>query len=213
MTMAGAGRLPRLLVTGFEPFPGAPVNPTESLVREFVAHPPNLAGMSAFRAALLPVDYRTIGSRLSAIGRDFVPDIAIHFGLAAGCGGFRLERVARNRFEGAKLDNHGIAPVDGPICAAASMLAPTLPLQSIHDALTSENLPVEWSDDAGGYLCNMAMTLSLAGTCDGFSPNMSGFIHVPLAGEGARLSETRLLHGAAIIAKAALIEWRAVYSS
>ncbi len=213
MTAAKRNRLPRLLITGFEPFAGAPVNPTEFLVRALADDPLGFAGMSAFRAALLPVDYRAIGSMLSDLGGNFAPDIAIHFGLAAGCGGFRLERVARNRFEKARPDNLGVAPADGPICAAGPVLTPTLPLEPIHDALTAAHLPVEWSDDAGGYLCNMAMTLSLAGTCAGFSPAMSGFVHVPLTGERTRLSEAQLLKGAAVIAKAALRVWRTGYSS
>ena len=38
-----------------------------------------------------------VAQRLSEIGHAFRPDIAIHFGLAQSCSGFRLERVARNR--------------------------------------------------------------------------------------------------------------------
>ena len=64
-TAAGEKDLPRVLVTGFEPFPGAPVNPTQWLVERLRNEPPSLRGMAAFRAELLPVDYRAIGPRLS----------------------------------------------------------------------------------------------------------------------------------------------------
>ncbi len=74
-----------------------------------------------------------------------------------------------------------------------------LPLDAIHDALSAQGLPVEWSDDAGAYLCNMVMTLSLAKACEGFAPAMSGFIHVPLTGEGEPLDMAQLLLGARII--------------
>lgn len=192
---------PRLLVTGFEPFPGAPVNPTQWLVARLQAEPPELGAADAFRAELLPVDYRVIGERLSAIGRDFAPDIVLHFGLARTAAGFRLERVARNRFEAARPDNYGHSPEDGPICAAPPVLPSTLPLDAIHAALTDAGLPVEWSDDAGGYLCNMAMTLTLAGACDGISPRISGFVHVPPIGPGSSLSEAGFERGARLIAE------------
>ena len=52
---------PRVLVTGFEPFPGAPVNPTEWLVGRLSGMPPAIAGMRAFRAEMLPVAYAVAG--------------------------------------------------------------------------------------------------------------------------------------------------------
>ena len=198
---------PRLLVTGFEAFPGAPVNPTEWLVGRLLAKPPELSGISAFRAELLPVDYRRIGARLEAIGRDFAPDIAVHFGLAQRATGFRLERTADNRFQSARPDNSGYCPDDGPICAAAPALASTLPLEPIHAALTDAGLPVEWSEDAGGYLCNVVFTLSAAHACDGFAPSMTGFVHVPPSGPGCALSLPQLARGAHIVLRTAVSAW------
>ncbi|MFI0843295.1 hypothetical protein [Mesorhizobium sp. IMUNJ 23232] len=204
---AGAKNLPRVLVTGFEPFPGSPVNPSQRLVERLRNEPPALNGMAAFRAELLPVDYRAVGRRLSEIGKDFSPDIALHFGLAHGCGGFRLERLGRNAFANAKPDNSGFAPPDGPICEAPVVLSSRLPLQAIHDALTAEGLPVLWSDDAGGYLCNAVLTLSLAAACEGFSPRASGFIHVPMVGEGCSLSEADFLRGFGVVLRTVVNGW------
>jgi pyroglutamyl-peptidase len=189
----------RVLVTGFEPFPGAPVNPTEWLVEELRRDPPVLDGIAAFRAEVLPVDYAKVGPRLSEIGREFRPDIAIHFGLAAECSGFRLERVARNSFAGARADNAGALPEARAICDGPETLPSGLPLDAIHDALAAAGLPVEWSDDAGAYLCNMVFTLSRAHACEGFTPAMSGFVHVPPMGEGKPLGDTQLLAGARAI--------------
>ncbi|MDN5929296.1 MAG: pyroglutamyl-peptidase I [Hyphomicrobiales bacterium] len=189
----------RVLVTGFEPFAGAPVNPTEWLVGELRRDPPALDGIAAFRAEVLPVDYAKVGPRLSEIGREFRPDIAIHFGLAAECSGFRLERVARNSFAGARADNSGAVPQASDICEGPETLASTLPLAAIHDRLRAGGLPVEWSDDAGAYLCNMVFTLSRAHACQGFAPEMSGFVHVPPTGEGKPLGNAQLLAGARII--------------
>lgn len=199
--------LPRVLVTGFEPFPGAPFNPTEWLAAQLAEAPPAIAGIGAFRAEVLPVSYAAVGPRLTEIGRDFAPDIAIHFGLARDCAGFRLERVARNRFAALHADNEGVMPAAGPICAGPETFASSLPLDAIHAALAAAGLPVEWSDDAGGYLCNTVFTLSLARAAPGFAPRMSGFVHVPLvapeteaaAAPSCGFDRTMLLGGAALI--------------
>ncbi len=208
MTAAGVTtRPPRILVTGFEPFPGAPVNPTEALVTRMREKPPSL-GTIDFRAEVLPVDYASVGPRLTAIAAAFQPDIALHFGLAAECGGFRLERQARNRLIAAKPDNRGVVPADGPICAGPEILAATLPLGDIHAALTAAGLPASWSDDAGGYLCNAVLTLSLAKACDGFAPSMSGFVHVPDVGDGMALSAADFDRGVEIILSVIIATWR-----
>ncbi len=210
--MAGneAGTLPRVLVTGFEPFPGAPVNPTEALVFSLREAPPRIAGVGAFRAEVLPVDYAAIGPCLSRIGGEFAPDIAIHFGLALESSGFRLERLARNRFAADRPDNSGQHRSQGAICRGAALLPSNLPLAAIFDRLTAAGLPVEWSDDAGGYLCNMVFTLSRAHACENFVPAMSGFIHVPLTGPGTayRLSDEELAAGANAIIAACCEAWR-----
>ncbi len=199
----------RVLVTGFEPFPGAPVNPTEKLVAALRANPPAFDGMAAFRAEILPVDYDTVGPRLSAIGRDFSPDIAIHFGLATECAGFRLERLARNRFEADRPDNAGILRDAGAVCDGPETLPSGLQLEAIHARLAGLGLPVEWSDDAGGYLCNTVFVLSRAHACVGFAPQMSGFVHVPLTGEGAEfpLSDAGLMAGALAIVGECVGAW------
>lgn len=203
-------RPPRILVTGFSVFPGAPVNPTEALAGILNDEPP--AGVEAFRADVLAVEYATIADRLSAIGREFLPDIAIHFGLARECSGFRLERVARNSHDGARPDQSGALPSAVRVCAGPDRLASTLPLDLIAKRLEGAGLPVEWSDDAGGYLCNTVFTLSAAHACDGLRPVMAGFVHVPPLKEAepdhaAAMAIDDLVAGANIVIAACIDEW------
>ena len=102
-------------------------------------------------------------------------------------------------------DNLGFIPEVGPICAGPETLESRLPLNAIHKELSAAGLPVEWSDDAGGYLCNAVFTLSLARGAEDFHPAMSGFIHVPLLSETGKDAPTRpfeqhtLLAGAKIV--------------
>jgi len=212
MAVAGGNkRLPRVLVTGFSVFPGAPVNPTEALVGLLRETPP-ADGVAAFRAEVLAVEYDGLAARLSAIGQDFAPDIAVHFGLARTARGFRLERVARNSLRQARPDNAGRLPQAETICAGPETWASTLPLDAIAADLSAAGLPVEFSDDAGGYLCNMAFALSRSGTCAGLAPAMSGFVHVPpLAGTGLageiEMTLDDLAKGARIILARCCREW------
>jgi pyroglutamyl-peptidase len=214
---AGGTNLPsrpaRILVTGFSVFPGAPANPTEALVGILRDEPPMDERMEAFRAEVLAVEYATIADRLSAIGREFLPDIAIHFGLARECSGFRLERVARNSNAAARPDQAGSMPSAERVCAGSDTFASTLPLGLIADRLRQGGLPVEWSDDAGGYLCNVVFTLSLAHACDGLRPAMAGFVHVPPLkeaepGNPAAMPIDDLVAGARIIIAACVEAWR-----
>ena len=204
---------PRILVTGFGPFPGAPDNPTAWLVSELAANPPAGEGIAAFHAEMLDVEYDLVGPRLSQLGASFAPDIAIHFGLAAEASGFRLERVARNSHAGARPDNAGRLPPSLRICDGPDTLPSTLPLEAIAAALESSGLPVQWSDDAGGYLCNTVFVLSRFHACKGLRPTMSGFVHVPLlAGqEGAKpgaMNADDLLRGARLVIAATLAAQR-----
>lgn len=203
---------PRILVTGFGPFPGAPENPTSWLVSQLAANPPGGEGIGAFHAEELEVEYGRVGPWLSDLGGAFAPDIAIHFGLAAEASGFRLERVARNSHAGARPDNAGRLPPSVRICAGPQMLASSLPLEAISQGLATAGLPVEFSEDAGGYLCNTVFVLSRFHACEGLRPAMSGFVHVPLlAGQpGARagaMTPDDLLRGARLIVAASAAAW------
>lgn len=208
----------RILLTGFSVFPGAPVNPTEALARVLADDPPAGDGIEAFRAGVLAVDYAGIQGQLSAIGREFLPDIAIHFGLARDCAGFRLERLARNTHADARPDQSGALPATVQVCAGPETLPSTLPLDLVAERLLYAGLPVEWSDDAGGYLCNTVFMLSLAHACVGLRPAMGGFIHVPPLKEAEPANPSAmgiddLVAGARIVVGACADAWRAGHAA
>jgi len=205
---------PRVLITGFSVFPGAPVNPTEALVARLKKKPPALPGMAGFRAELLAVEYGSVGARLEEIAAAFAPDIAIHFGLALECTGFRLERLARNGIYASRADNAGVLPEQGCIMDGAGDLPSTLPLEAIAARLGAVGLPVSWSDDAGGYLCNYLFYLSCGPACPSFAPRMSGFVHVPPMREGDAdpsnaMSLDDIEAGAGLIVESCVAEWLA----
>ncbi|HTV69357.1 MAG TPA: pyroglutamyl-peptidase I [Rhizobiaceae bacterium] len=170
---------PRVLVTGFGAFPGTPVNPTEALVAELEARKGEFTDRCELATALFDVDYRALPARLEGLASPLSPDIAIHFGLSAQAAGFQLERLAKNEIRPNSPDNAGFIPGRGTICDLDESFGSTLPLEAIHAALTAKGLPVAYSDDAGGYLCNFLFYHARSGLCSAFTPHMAGFIHVP----------------------------------
>jgi pyroglutamyl-peptidase len=177
-TGQGAAR-PRLLVTGFGPFPGAPVNPTEALIDALRADPGPAAGMAEIMLEVLPVEYETVPRRLAAIAESFRPDIAVHFGLSERAPGFTIERLARNEIAAGRPDNAGRLMEASCIVEGGDPLPTTLPAEEIGSALAAAGLPVTFSDDAGGYLCNYIFYLSCDRRCGAFAPDVAGFVHVP----------------------------------
>jgi pyroglutamyl-peptidase len=173
----------RMLVTGFSAFPRAPINPTETLVGMIDAARPDLAPGVELMARVLPVEYARAPALLSEIGRDFRPDIAVHFGLADSARGFRLERTARNRSSVLAPDAAGMRPDQMRICPGPATIRSALPLQAIEQELSAKGLPVQVSGNAGAYLCNHVFYLSRSGSVADFRPPMSGFVHVPFLDE------------------------------
>jgi pyroglutamyl-peptidase len=141
----------RVLVTGFEPFDGGAVNPSQRLVEELAAAPP--AGVE-LETAVLPVAYAHSADALLSAFRKAAPDVVICFGQADGRTEISVERFAHNHDSVDPVDNDGVssgAEIDpaGPVAYRS-----TLPVAEIVAALRAEGIPASESWDAGGFLCN-----------------------------------------------------------
>lgn len=200
---------PRILITGFGPFPGAPVNPTEALIARLDAAPDQLATLGELQTEVLEVTYGSVPTRLATLGESFAPDIAIHFGLSARAHGFTLERLARNEIARDRPDNAGGQPESAEITPGGQAFASTLPLAAMAAGLEAAGLPRSWSDDAGGYLCNYLFYLACSPDFSDFRPRMAGFIHVPPIGDGpGRLSLDEMVKGAERIIGICVDHWQ-----
>lgn len=187
---------PRLLVTGFGPFPGAPENPTGPLVTALGDEPPEAFGASALRVAVLKTEYRASWATLRRLYASFAPDVVVHFGLAARSESIRIECLALNGLDPTKPDAIGNAP-SSVVRAGAETLLSTFPVNAIERTLKRAGLPVTLSNDAGKYVCNATLYRSLHAAPAGRSV---GLIHVPLIGAGGVTFE-RLYAGARALLK------------
>jgi pyroglutamyl-peptidase len=166
-----------VLVTGFEPFGGSTVNPSQQLV---VALDGDVA------KALLPVSYARAADALRKAIVEHEPEVVICFGQADGRTGISIERFAHNLDEATTTDNDEApgsgAPIDpgGPVAYPSS-----LPVDEVVAALREEGIPAAPSRDAGGFLCNHVFYVLMRTIEQQARGTRGGFVHVPLLPEQA----------------------------
>jgi pyroglutamyl-peptidase len=167
-----------VLVTGFEPFGGAEVNPSQLLVEALAADPPE--GVELVHA-VLPVSYARAATALRDAVRAAEPELVVCFGQADGETGLRIERFALNLDDAGVPDNEGVPGSAGPIDPDGPVAYRSgLAVDEIVAALREAGVPAEPSRDAGGYLCNHAFYV-LMRLCEQERPAArGGFVHVPL---------------------------------
>lgn len=168
----------RLLVTGFGAFPGAPRNPTEEIVDALAKAVSLRRSGTDLVFRVLPTQYAVLDTwhdELDAIR----PDAILHFGLAVGARGIRVETRAMNAVCPYRTDAAGRTPPRIIDPHGPAIRRVTMPLERLQAGMAQSGLPVRRSQDAGAYLCNAIMYASLA-WCAGQRQAYAVFIHVPL---------------------------------
>jgi pyroglutamyl-peptidase len=152
-----------VLVTGFEPFAGDPVNPSGDAARLLDGQV--IAGRRV-HGVVLPCVFATAPAALRAAIEATRPEMVLCLGLAASRLGFQPERVAINLVDARIPDNAGAQPVDEPVIAGAPAAAFTdLPVKAMVAALVAAGHGAAVSYSAGTFVCNQvffALTQALA---------------------------------------------------
>lgn len=169
----------RVLLTGFEPFGGASLNPSQELVRVLSADPPTVVDL---RTAVLPVEFGAAADQLLALVHEVAPDVVIATGQAEGRREMSWERVAVNLDDARIPDNAGATRSDESIVhGGPSAYFTTLPVKEMVEAVRAAGVPAGLSLSAGTFVCNhvfYALAHHLRDT------NVrSGFLHLPLIPE------------------------------
>ena len=166
----------RILLTGFEPFGKATLNPSSEIVKQ-------ISGENIV-TAILPVAYAQSAERLLQLIAEHNPDVVICLGQAEGRTQITPERIAINLDDARLADNEGVMrnemPIvlDGPVAYES-----TLPVKEIVKAINNAGVPAAVSLSAGAFLCNHVFYVAQ----DHFKGTKvrSGFVHVPLMDEQA----------------------------
>jgi pyroglutamyl-peptidase len=166
----------KILLTGFEPFGKATLNPSGEIVKQ-------ISGENIV-TAILPVAYAQSAERLLALISEHNPDVVISLGQAEGRTQITPERIAINLDDARLADNEGVMRIDQPILVGGPVAyESTLPIKSFVERIKAQDVPAAVSLSAGAFLCNhifYVMQNNFAGT-----HMRSGFVHVPLMDEQA----------------------------
>ena len=170
----------RILVTGFDPFGGEPVNPA----LEAILRLPARLGPHMIERRPLPTQFHRSLDVLGDAVRTVRPDILLCVGQAGGRTELSIERVAINIDDARIADNAGASPIDQPIVPGGPAAYFTnLPLKAMTRALGEAGIPAKVSNTAGTFVCNHVFYGAMHLVATEFPAMRAGFIHIPFLPE------------------------------
>ncbi len=193
----------KILLTGFEPFDGATINPSEEIVRQLHG---SVIARHEVAAALLPCVFGAANRELTTQLERHRPALVICLGQAGGRPAVTPERVAINVDDARIPDNAGQQPVDRAIVKnGPAAYWSTLPVKAIVRELERRGIPAAVSQTAGTFVCNHVF-YGLMHELRTQKQVRGGFIHVPFLPEQAKPGEPSLPLARMIEAVACAIE-------
>ena len=167
----------RVVVAGFGPFPGAPVNPSGVLAQALVhSRRPALASLHR-TAHVFATSYIAVDRGLPKLFAE-KPDIVLVFGLAGRRREVCIETRARNAVSVLFPDASGHRPSRRVIeLGGPESLAGQAPFVRLVSAVRARKVPARLSRDAGRYLCNYIYWRALELAPKG--QPLVQFVHIP----------------------------------
>jgi pyroglutamyl-peptidase len=169
--------LMKLLLTGFEPFGGSNINPSEKVA---LALHGRKIGLLEIISTILPVDGEIAPIVLLKEIASHMPDAILSLGEVSHRPAISVERAALNLMEYRIADNRGNIIIDQSIRSdGPAAYFSTLPVSAIHNRLQEAGVPVELSLSAGAYLCNQVFYSLMDYLATHRMNQPAGFIHLP----------------------------------
>ena len=164
----------KLLITGFDSFGGAGINPSWEAVKLL----PEQIGDLELTKMEIPTVFGLAAETVIAKAEEVKPDLILCIGQAGGRDAVTPERIAVNIRDAKIRDNAGNQPMgefvvpDGPAAYFA-----TVPVTDMAQAIQDAGLPGTVSNSAGAFVCNDTLYCLLHHYA---ATNVKvGFIHVP----------------------------------
>lgn len=166
----------KILITGFDPFGGASINPAYEAVKLL----PDQIREAEIVKIEIPTVFEKDGLVLEEAIKKHQPDVVICVGQAGGRSGMAIEKVAINLMEARIPDNDGEQPLNMPIANDGETAYFTnLPIKAMVQNMREHNIPSRVSYTAGTFVCNDLMYRLLYMIHTKYSHMKGGFIHVP----------------------------------
>lgn len=172
---------PRILITGFQPFPGAPYNPTEKLVERLLRLRRPAFDTIERIGHVFPVTYGAVDRQLPMLIDAHHPDALLMFGLAARTPFIRIETRARNTITQIWPDAEHTQIRSRSIVANSDSTRRFGPhTLRLLRAAQMTGVDARASLSAGYYLCNYLSWRAIEAMRLEDGPRLAAFIHVPL---------------------------------
>jgi pyroglutamyl-peptidase len=173
-------RRPRLLVTGFGPFPGIPNNPSAVAAARLARSPRwRRLGIDA-EALVITTVYAAVAEELLPALAERAPDALLMIGVAGRSRAVRVETRALNRASILLPDAAKKRPARLTLDRAVLVRKTKAHPQRQVVALKRHGFRARTSIDAGPYLCNAGYFAALT------QPVPVLFVHIPKPGRGRR---------------------------
>jgi pyroglutamyl-peptidase len=172
-----------ILVTGFGPFGGEPINPALEAIKLLDGR---IVGGCQIVTRELPVTRFEAIDAIVKYRKETDPVLILAVGQAGGRLEITPERVAINVDDYRIPDNGGFQPVDEPIVKdAPAAYWSTLPIKAMVVAMREAGIPASVSNSAGTFVCNhlfygLMHHLAISG-----NKVRGGFVHIPYLPEQA----------------------------
>ena len=166
----------KILVTGFDPFGGEPINPAIESVKRL---PKEIEGAEIIALEIPTVVHKSLQVIQDAV-KKYEPDMVLSIGQAGGRSDITVERIGINIDDCRIKDNEGNQPIDEPIFKdGPAAYFVNLPIKAIVEEIRKIGIPASVSNTAGTFVCNhvtygVRHMLELEG-----KGRKSGFIHIP----------------------------------
>ena len=172
-------RKPAVLLTGFDAFGGAALNPSWLAVQA-------LRGRQIAGHRVVAVQVPTVfDASITALRHALVqhrPRLVMCVGQAGGRSAISLERVAININDARIADNAHAQPIDTPVVAGGpAAYFSSLPIKAMQRDVALAGIACEVSQTAGTFVCNHVFygLMHFLATQRGFKTVRGGFVHVP----------------------------------
>lgn len=170
----------KILVTGFDPFGGEPINPAIESVKKL---PDNIAGAQIIKLEIPTVKGKSIKKIEKAI-EEHNPDVILSIGQAGGRFDISVERVGINLDDFRIPDNEGNQTIDEPIFTdGENAYFVDLPVKAMVKNIQKNKIPASVSYTAGTFICNHVLYGTLYLIHKKYKDKKSGFIHIPFLPE------------------------------
>lgn len=166
----------KILVTGFDPFGGEPINPAIETVKRL---PDTIAGAEIIKLEIPTVCHKSLRVIDEAISK-FDPDVILSIGQAGGRPDITVERIGINVDDCRIPDNEGNQIIDEPVYPdGPAAYFVTLPIKAMVKKVQEKGIPASVSNTAGTFVCNHVTYGVCHLVATKYPGKRSGFIHIP----------------------------------